>query len=147
MIITLTDQQKALTISFAQVRQVVRHVLSEEGQACDEVTICFVDTPTISQLHQKFFNDPSPTDCISFPLDDPEEATPYRILGEIFVCPDTAIAYALKHQKDPYDETKRYIVHGLLHLLGYDDTETEARKVMKKAEEKHMRRLKKVHLH
>ena len=64
-----------------------------------------------------------------------------KILGEIFVCPKTAIEYAVQYKKNPYEEVTLYIVHGLLHLLGYDDIEKNARNLMRKAERKHMKAL------
>lgn len=82
-------------------------------------------------LHQQFFNDPSPTDCISFPIDD-------KILGDIFVCPKTAIDYAARIKKDPYPETALYIIHGILHLLGFDDLEAPKRRIMRKKEKQCM---------
>ena len=62
----------------------VCQVIAGEGQECDEVNIYFVDTQAISQLHKDFFNDPSPTDCIYFPIDDTIGLIPYRLLGEVF---------------------------------------------------------------
>lgn len=147
MIVNISDQQSALKISAAQVRKIAEQVIVQEGQTCDEVNIYFVDSPTISSLHKEFFDDPSPTDCISFPIDGEEnELIPYRILGEVFVCPATAIKYAEKHQKDPYEETTLYIVHGLLHLMGYDDLNDEDRKIMRKTQTAHMKKLKKLRL-
>lgn len=146
MIVNVSDQQTVLKISLDQVKGIVCQVLAAENQSCDEVNIYLVDTAVISQLHQQFFDDPSPTDCITFPMDPQEELMPYRILGEVFVCPATAIEYALKYRKDAWEETTLYIVHGLLHLLGYDDLEAEDRKQMKQAEARHMRKLKKLHL-
>ena len=61
--------------------------------------------------------------------------------GEIFVCPLAAIAYAKKQESRPYEETALYIVHGLLHLLGYDDLEEKAKKNMRKKEKSCMRHL------
>lgn len=146
MIVNVRNKQKSLKISPDQVIKVVEWVLEEDGEICDEVSVYFVNTSTIAALHQEFFNDPSPTDCISFPIDDHESLMPYRILGEIFICPATALDYAKQHQKDPYEETTLYIVHGLLHLMGYDDREVADRKWMKQAERRHMRNLKKLHL-
>ena len=147
MIVNILDQQVALKILQEQVQPLVECVIRGEGQKCDEVNIYFVDTPTICQLHEEFFQDPSPTDCISFPIDeDEEEEFPYRILGEVFVCPSTAIAYATQHQVDPYEETTLYIVHGLLHLMGYDDLEESDCHLMRQAEARHMQELKKLNL-
>jgi probable rRNA maturation factor len=140
VIINVIDQQTALNISIEQVEQLVQQVIREEGDTCDEVTIYFVDTPTICQLHEQFFDDPSPTDCISFPIDG-EQETHYRLLGEVMVCPATAIEYAIQYEGDTYQETTLYIVHGLLHLMGYDDREEEDIFLMRQAEEHHMARL------
>ncbi len=147
MIVNVFDQQLALKISINEVQQLVDHVVHGEGQQCDEVNIYFVDTPTICQLHEEFFQDPSPTDCISFPIDEEEqEDFPYRILGEVFVCPATAVDYAIQHHGDAYEETTLYIVHGLLHLMGYDDIEEEDCRFMRQAETRHMQELKKINL-
>lgn len=146
MIVNIFDQQSALPLSHRPIEQAVQAVLAFEERVCDEVAIHFVDTLSISRLHHHYFNDPSPTDCISFPIDEGKELSPYSVLGEVFICPEVAIKYAQKHEKDPYEETTLYLVHGLLHLLGYDDLNSEERKVMKQAERDHMRNLKKLHL-
>lgn len=139
------DQQHALKLPHDAVQALTTQVVSNEGYHYDEVSIHFVDTKTISELHEQYFDDPSPTDCISFPIDDPD-AEGYRVLGDVFVCPETAIEYAEKHGCDPYEETALYIVHGLLHLMGYDDVEEEDRKEMRAAEERHLKSLKKLGL-
>ena len=78
-----------------------------------------------------------------FPLDDGDSEEGYCILGDIFVCPKTAIDYAAKSGQDPYLEVRMlYIVHGLLHLMGYDDIESQDRKRMRAAEKRHMHHLK-----
>lgn len=101
---------------------------------CDEVSIYLVSTKAICKLHEEFFQDPSTTDCISFPLDK-------KHLGEIFVCPATAVAYAKKKKLNPYRETALYIVHGLLHLLGYDDLRAKDKRTMRKKEKSCMAHL------
>ncbi len=93
------------------------------------------------RLHGQYFNDRSLTDCISFPLDESE--SPYRVLGDVFVCPQVAIAYAGRNGGDPYLETTLYLVHGLLHLMGYDDITEKDRKKMRAAEERHLSHLQK----
>lgn len=123
----------------------MKEVLAGENQTCDEVSIYFVETEEICSLHQTYFDDPSPTDCISFPLDDENEFG-YRILGEVFVCPATALLYAQKKSIDPYEEISLYIIHGLLHLIGYDDIEKKDRVQMRKAEARQMDRIKKLNL-
>jgi probable rRNA maturation factor len=139
--IQITDNQTDLLINFNQVERITEEVLKLEQEVCDEVSVCFVDTSTICTLHQDFFDDPSPTDCISFPLDEEPDLT-YRLLGEIFVCPKTALDYAAEHQLNPYEETTLYIIHGLLHLIGYDDLDEEDSLLMRAAEQRHLINLK-----
>jgi probable rRNA maturation factor len=146
VIVNIFDQQSALPLSHRLIKQAVKAVLTLEERVCDEVAIHFVDIPSISQLHQQYFHDPSPTDCISFPMDEGQDPSPYSVLGEVFICPEVAINYTKKRELDPYEETTLYLVHGLLHLMGYDDLEPEDRKVMKQAEKEHLRNLKKLHL-
>ncbi len=140
MIIHLYNRQSSLRICTKQVRKIIKAVLEEEGQSCDEVSVYFVDTTTISQLHAQFLQDPSPTDCLSLPMDQ-EQDSPYRVLGEVFVCPETAIRYATRHQLDPHRETTLYLVHGLLHLMGYDDLTPKERQQMRRREACHFRNL------
>lgn len=140
MNITVINEQDALTICPRQVEQIVQQVLKYENCSCDEVAIHFVNEQIICQLHLQYFDDASLTDCITFPIDEEEDGC-YRLLGEVFICPYTAILYAQKHQKDPYLETTLYLIHGLLHLLGYDDIDPVERKKMRQAERNNMRNL------
>ncbi|MBS0625331.1 MAG: rRNA maturation RNase YbeY [Verrucomicrobia bacterium] len=136
MKVSVSNQQKNLKISTRAVKEIVLAVLAlEKAEEWEDASIYFVTEKKICQLHDEFFQDPSPTDCISFPIGF--DGT----LGEVFVCPKTAVLYAEKNNLDPYEETALYIVHGLLHLLGYDDLEEKARRVMRKKEKSCMRRL------
>ena len=64
---------------------------------------------------------------MSFPIDEIH-------LGEVFVCPKTAIEYAGEKKLPIYEELSLYVVHGLLHCLGYDDLEPAKRRIMRKKE-------------
>ena len=63
-------------------------------------------------------------------------------MGEVFICPEIALEYAEAHRLDPYEEATRYLVHGILHLLGYDDREGPDRRRMKKEEARCLKLLK-----
>ncbi len=139
--VQVIDEQNCLRLSPDSIRAVAQSVIELENRKCDEVAIYLVSTATICELHQQHFNDPSPTDCISFPIED--EAGPYHMLGDVFVCPETAMTYATEHDKNPYEETTLYIVHGLLHLMGYDDIDPVDRKAMRTAERRHLSHLRK----
>lgn len=147
MIIYISNEQKDLKIDEDDVEKLVREVVSFEGLRYDEVSIHFVDTESICSLHNEYFNDPSPTDCISFPMDqDIQEEDPHKVLGDVVVCPETAIKYAKANACDTYEELTLYTVHGLLHLMGYDDIEEQDIQKMREAEDRHMKNLKKLDL-
>ncbi len=136
------NMQNDLSISIENVQKIVQTVIVFAGEFCDEVGIHFVDIHKIGELHAEYFNDPSPTDCISFPLHHAsDEVDDYRILGDVFICPKAAIDYAAAHRGDAYREMTLYVVHGLLHLMGYDDIEDIDRAVMRAAEKRHMQYL------
>ncbi len=140
MKINVTHKQIALSIDSIQVRRLVKAVLVLEKQTCDEVGIHFIDIKAICTLHDQYFQDPSATDCISFPMDATDQQG-YKVLGEVFICPQVGISYTVEHGGDPYWETSLYVVHGLLHLLGYDDLDAKDRSKMRRAEKKHMQHL------
>lgn len=140
MQIQVFNQQKDLKISKRAVKIFVATALSYLDVTCDEVHINFVTEKKICQIHKDFFNDPSPTDCITLPIDD--QKTPgYCLLGEVFICPKAALAY-----DNPYEETKLYIVHTLLHLIGYQDDTPRARAAMRTREKEILNHINKKNL-
>ncbi len=142
MNILVFNQQQDLPISSESVEPVVQCVLSSEGRSTDEVSIYFVSNEEMCRLHLEFFNDASPTDCISFPMDDEDAPFDFNILGEVFICPKTALEYARKNQGiEPYQETTLYLVHALLHLLGYDDIDEADQKIMREKERELLQKL------
>jgi probable rRNA maturation factor len=102
---------------------------------CAEVAIHFVSKKKICELHGLFFDDKSATDCISVPIDSPDCSAPFSHLGEVFVCPKVALEYG----GNPHQETLLYVIHGLLHLLGFDDVKSADRKKMRQEEKKALR--------
>ncbi len=137
MNVLISDSQSDLKINRKKVEEIVKEVIIFEGAFCDEVSVNFVHSDEICRIHEEYFNDSSVTDCISFPIDSPNKEE-FCVLGEIFVCPKTAIDYALENKLDPYNETTLYIIHGLLHLLGYKDNSPKNISVMRKKEQKHI---------
>jgi probable rRNA maturation factor len=141
MRVAIYNAQKHCSIDRKRVVRLVEGVLQAEKHQCGEVAIHFVCSQRISWLHAKYFGDPAVTDCISFPIDG-TEAGPYSVLGEVFVCPETASHYIAEHGGDLYEEIALYVVHGLLHLLGYDDIEESDQAAMRLQEQFHMKNLK-----
>lgn len=130
--ISIINQQRALSISASTVRKLVKVILEEFKISCEELAVHFVSASLISKLHLKYFQDPSITDCITFPIDDPYSKKEACIcLGEIFICPAYAKNYSTSHGTNVYEELSLYTVHGILHLLGYDDLISSEKKKMR----------------
>lgn len=144
MKVYITNKQSSLKIPVKAMKALVAAVIAYEGKQYTEVGIHFIKPKAISDLHRLHFNDPSVTDCISFPIDNffSDSFEGHNNLGDVFVCPEVAQEYALSHETDPYQETCLYVVHGLLHLMGYDDMEKRKKIAMRAAEKRHMKNLK-----
>jgi probable rRNA maturation factor len=124
------------------VRKVISFLLEELKISTDEIIFHFVSEARICQLHKDFFNDPSSTDCITFPIDAPsDKKNGYHILGEAFICPKTALAYSKRHHNRPYEEFYRYLIHCILHLIGHNDIQSSERAKMKRKERACLKKL------
>ncbi len=143
MIVTVYNKQQDLEISIPTVQKQARAVLNFKKIKTDEVIIHFVDETKICELHFLFFNDPTPTDCITLPIDKPDDKKIGRsILGEIFISAAEAVKFAKEHNIDKYEELTLYLIHGLLHLIGYNDIDKKERDLMRKEEKTCMNLLK-----
>ena len=134
MKVLLTNTQKDLKVSKRDIEKAITLLASYKRVKCHEIAVHLVTKEKIAALHEEFFQDPSPTDCMSFPLDDPNSDAKDSILGEIMICPRVAIEYAESHNLDPRREFFLYLVHGFLHLLGYDDLDPASRRNMRRQE-------------
>jgi len=104
------------------------------GCPSGELSIVFMTDDALAQLHADFLDDPTPTDVITF------EGTPeLGTAGEICVSADRAAAFAAEHDHDFAQELTLYLVHGWLHLAGYDDLRPALKRQMRAAEARAMR--------
>lgn len=99
-----------------------------------ELSIAFVPLDEISRLHEDYMNDPTPTDVITFPGEPDLE-----LAGEICACPQIALEYANGKDLDFATELTLYLIHGYLHLCGFDDQTEETRSEMREAEQSAMK--------
>jgi len=100
-----------------------------------ELSILLVDEQTMADYHVRFMDLPGPTDVLSFPMDElrppaDDEEPPLGLLGDIVLCPTVTAAQAAENGRTPESEADYLLVHGLLHLLGYDHAEPAEKKVM-----------------
>lgn len=98
-----------------------------------ELSIAFLTDAALARLHADFLDDPTPTDVITFPA-EPRTG----LAGEVCISADTAKRYAAEHDHKFAEELTLYLVHGYLHLSGYDDLKPATRKQMRAAERRAM---------
>ena len=113
----------------ALVRDVVRHVAMRGG----ELSIVFLGRKGIQGLNRKFRREDSSTDVISFHMDD-REVLPKMSFGDVFISLDAAKENARIFNSSFERELVLYIIHGILHLSGYDDERPRDRARMRKKE-------------
>ena len=128
--IHITNPQRRVKIDRPLLRRAVKHILSAASITRAEIGIALVDDTTIAAVHGEFLDDPTPTDVISFVLD----ASNGQLEGEIVASADTAARQSVKYRWPATDELLLYVVHGMLHLVGYDDTTPSARRLMRRRE-------------
>ncbi|MCC5839023.1 MAG: rRNA maturation RNase YbeY [Opitutales bacterium] len=80
------------------------------------LAIAFVSPEESARLHGEFFDDPTPTDIMTFPGDEDEDHA-----GDLAICPTVALESARQHETPFSEEIALYLIHGCLHLAGRDD--------------------------
>jgi probable rRNA maturation factor len=117
-----------LSIDPKQVENLARFVLKAEGKGHLGLSLAFVDDVAMAEMNEAYLGHKGPTDVISFPLLDDHDSD--WILGEVVVSLDTAARQAPENDREALWEALLYVVHGTLHLLGYDDHDPEKRRLM-----------------
>jgi probable rRNA maturation factor len=147
----ISDEQDDVPIELGRWRDIALGALAHEGvRGLSELTIYFVDKSTITDLNREHMGKEGPTDVLAFPLDGIEcieiqgpgaisrgPARPHHdhddmplLLGDVFVCPSVAREQAPTHAGSLDDEIALLVVHGILHVLGYDhDDEADKAKM------------------
>jgi probable rRNA maturation factor len=121
---------RPLDLHLAQVQQVVDAALEEAGVDACQLSVLVVDEAESATLHRRHFSDDSPTDVMTFPDGSRDPETGLRLLGDLAICVGIAERIARERQRRVDDELCLYILHGVLHILGYDDQdEAEAQRL------------------
>jgi probable rRNA maturation factor len=131
--VEISNTQDHLRVDPEELARLVRRVLDREGHRRGSISIALVDQATIHALNRTHLGHDWPTDVISFPLSDPDDP---EWAGELVVSAEMARTTAGAIGAEPSHELALYIVHGLLHLCGYDDTvEADASRMRRREEE------------
>src|SRR5690349_18495984 len=114
--IVLVSNRQSIPVNEAGLLELARTTLRGEGLVNAELSVSFVEEAEIEDLHVRYMDEPGPTDVLSFALDDVDEHG-VRLLGDVVIAPAVA---ARNNPVDPSAEHRLLLVHGILHLLGYD---------------------------
>jgi len=143
MKIQIDNRQKRIKIDKRRIRIEVNNLLKLMDCANKEISITFVDNETIQRINKQYLSKDRPTNVISFSLQEGEfgNINP-EILGDVIISVDTAYQDAKKGNLSFDEEILFLIIHGLLHLLGYNHENTSKVNSLKmKKKEKELFRL------
>ncbi len=131
--LSLRNRQRTRAIDLRRLRGILRDLLSDILSVGEfDLTVHLVDAPAMTRLNETHLQHQGSTDVITF---DYSDAGPFKLLvGDIFVCVDEALIQARRFRTNWQAELIRYLIHGLLHLLGHDDLRPAARRRMKREE-------------
>ena len=143
MNLVIANRQRSRKINSRLLKEIVGGLLAELEVTDAELGINVVAAREMALVNETFLKHTGSTDVITF---DHREITrksrrTTTIHGELFVCVDDAIAQAKEFKTNWQSEVARYIVHGVLHLLGYDDLKPQLRRTMKREENRLVRLL------
>lgn len=128
--IEIRDEQELLQFDADLARAAIRRALAQGGVTRASVSVAIVDDRAIHELNRKFLNHDEPTDVLSFVLEKSADG----LDGEIIASAETAIRQAPRFLLNPPEELVLYLVHGALHLSGYDDHTSLQCKEMRRME-------------
>jgi len=126
--IAYADEINRLPLSKKDGQLLLEYVCGNEQIKRAFITAVFVGTEKIQELNSRFLRHDYPTDVLAFPLHDEGEV----LEGEIYVCVETAEKQARDYGIPLKEELARLIVHGMLHLIGYDDRQLKNKQNMLK---------------
>lgn len=138
----VNNQQSLFDINSDRIAEAVRSVLADHDVSKGEVSVALVDDARIQLLNCQHLNHDYPTDVLSFLYESHfSVGTDRSVDGELIVNTDMARRVGREYGLAEHDELLLYVVHGALHLVGFDDDTVESQRQMRDQERQHLRRL------
>jgi probable rRNA maturation factor len=132
--ISLTNQQSRHAVDEARLIDAARAVLRDSEFSSAAISLAVVDDETIHELNRRHLDHDYATDVLSFVLEDDGQ----HLEGEVILSADTAAAAAEEVGTSAEHEQVLYVVHGMLHLVGYRDKSDEEARAMRAAEDRYL---------
>jgi len=146
MNVAIVNRQRTKKINTRFLKQVAAELFGELEISATELGVHLVGAKKMAQVNRQYLQHEGSTDVITFDHSEKRPAASgqrKQIHGELFICVDDAVAQAKAFKTNWQSEVVRYLVHGVLHLLGYDDLQPDLRREMKREENRLVRRLEK----
>ncbi|HCR49879.1 MAG TPA: rRNA maturation RNase YbeY [Rhodothermales bacterium] len=138
--LAIENEHPNLQLDIEKIKTLVHLVLDGEGFTLTYLGIVLSDHEAIHAMNREHLGHDYETDVLSFPLQSDHHIRTYKqVEGEIYVDLDTALEVAPEYHTVFEQEALRYIVHGLLHLMGYDDATDAQRKQMSMSEDRYLK--------
>lgn len=151
--LVITNRQRTCSVRLRLLYRIARTLLNEhlEIRTCS-LAVHLVSAREIARLNECFLKHAGPTDVIAFDygrypierpsMDEPPADAAPELHGEIFICVEEALKHARRFKTTWQSELVRYLIHGLLHLTGFDDQTQAERRKMKRREDQLLTRIK-----
>jgi probable rRNA maturation factor len=137
--LAIANRQRTVSLNTRLLRNLTTTLLTKSLKLDDfDLAVLIVRAPEMARINETFLQHEGSTDVITFDYaDNPSLITYHSSLslhGELFICIDDAIAQAKEFRTSWQSELTRYVIHGVLHLRGYDDIRAADRRKMKREE-------------
>jgi rRNA maturation RNase YbeY len=123
--VDVSSSVRRLAVSRSRIKEAAVAVLAVESVKHAMLSITFVGRARMSELNKRYLGHHGPTDVISFGFARRSKRDP--VIGDIYICVEVARSNAKRQNVSPGEELLRLVVHGTLHILGYEHPESEQR--------------------
>ena len=131
--VTVTNRQRRLKVNTRWLSQIARRALELVDDADFELGIVLLNDAAMAELNEKYHATSGPTDILTFDYGEEQ--------GELVISVECAVRQARRFRTTPRRELALYVIHGILHLHGYNDVTPPKRRRMRAAERRLMVRL------
>ncbi len=135
--VSIVQDHPHLSLPARRLRHLVESVAADERTQLLDVNVVLTNHDVVLEMNRQYLDHDFHTDVLAFDLSESEEA---GIEGEVYVDLDTARERCVEFASTFEDEAARYVVHGLLHLLGYRDETNDGAAEMKRLEDRYLER-------